>query len=215
MTTCLYMDTTTQTLLLGLSINDVMLAEESSENTSQRYHSAVLLPCIQAMLQQHSVNPMELKKIMVVTGPGSFTGLRTGVLVAKSFAQFGTATIIAVDGLSLRVWSTSQRLSEQALVAVSIKAGRNEVYGAVGCVTSDATIAWKVEPAWFTNDEWQTVHEHYPKATIVDDTSSQPTAADLHAWRLAMPQPTFTPWEELAPIYLQPPRITIKAAPIV
>jgi tRNA threonylcarbamoyl adenosine modification protein YeaZ len=215
MTTCLYMDTTTQTLLLGLSINDVLVAEESSENISQRYHSAVLLPLIQAMLQSHNVNPMELTTVMVVTGPGSFTGLRTGVLVAKTFAQIGTANILAVDGLSLRVWTASQRLDTTKQIAVSLKAGRNEVYGAVGGATPNATIAWSVEPSWFTNNEWQTVLGQYPKVTIVDDTSPQPTAADLHAWRFTMPQPMFTPWEELTPTYLQPPRITIKAIPMV
>ncbi|MDH4380016.1 MAG: tRNA (adenosine(37)-N6)-threonylcarbamoyltransferase complex dimerization subunit type 1 TsaB [Vampirovibrionales bacterium] len=215
MTTCLYLDTTTQTLLLGLSVNNVLVAEESSENTSQRYHSAVLLPLIQAMFQQHGVNPMDLTTVMVVTGPGSFTGLRTGVLVAKTFAQFGGANLIAVDGLSLRVWSASQRRCDPASIAVSMKAGRNEVYGAVGSINVDSSVDWQVEPAWFTNDEWQMVLAANPHAAMFDDASPQPTAADLHAWRLAMLQPMFTPWEELTPTYLQPPRITLKATPVM
>ena len=51
--------------------------------------SAQLVPQIAAILQSHGLTKSHVDAFIVVTGPGSFTGLRVGVLRA-----FGVATCV-------------------------------------------------------------------------------------------------------------------------
>jgi len=52
----------------------------------REYGSQVLLPMIEKLLKNSSLDLKDLKGIEVETGPGSFTGLRVGVSVANSLA---------------------------------------------------------------------------------------------------------------------------------
>lgn len=45
--------------------------------------SQILLPMIQKILMENGIKPNQLTQIRVLTGPGSFTGVRIGVTVAN------------------------------------------------------------------------------------------------------------------------------------
>lgn len=51
-----------------------------------QFGSQSLLPLIQTILQKHQIEPQQLTGIRVLTGPGSYTGLRVGVAVANALA---------------------------------------------------------------------------------------------------------------------------------
>lgn len=59
------------------------------------YGSQILLPLIEKILKQNSLDYKDLKGIEVSTGPGSFTGLRVGVSVANAL---GYSLEIPVNG---------------------------------------------------------------------------------------------------------------------
>jgi len=46
-----------------------------------------LLPNIESLLNEASIDLKDIKKLCIVTGPGSFTGLRVGISTIKAFAQ--------------------------------------------------------------------------------------------------------------------------------
>ena len=56
--------------------------EKSSE--SRVLKSQMVLPLIESLLAEHNVRLHDLSGISVVTGPGSFTGLRVGATVANT-----------------------------------------------------------------------------------------------------------------------------------
>ncbi len=58
-----------------------------------------LAPGIQRILQQAAISPQQIELVAVAEGPGSFTGLRVGVVTAKTFAWAVNAKIIGVDTL--------------------------------------------------------------------------------------------------------------------
>ena len=59
-----------------------------------------LLPCLQAKLSEHDWPANQLDLICVSTGPGSFTGLRIGITVAKTLAYATGAKLIGIPTLS-------------------------------------------------------------------------------------------------------------------
>jgi len=68
-------------LIVGLTIDDkeVILEEKFDFKKSQG-----ILPMIERILKQNSINVSELTEITINPGPGSFTGLRVGVAIANT-----------------------------------------------------------------------------------------------------------------------------------
>ena len=56
------------------------------EQVSPRHHSLYLLPLIENILKENNCTPQDINEIIVINGPGSFTGVRLGVTVAKTLA---------------------------------------------------------------------------------------------------------------------------------
>lgn len=66
-----------------------------------RAHSEHILPFVQELLTELSLSKSDLDAIAVSSGPGSFTGVRLGVSVAKSLAWFAQIPLIALSSLAL------------------------------------------------------------------------------------------------------------------
>lgn len=79
---------------VALSENGHVLAEETFSHGLQ--HAATLLPMIDRLTRQHGWTPASIDHVYVSIGPGSFTGLRVGVTLAKTLAFATGAKIVAV-----------------------------------------------------------------------------------------------------------------------
>lgn len=62
-------------------------------------HSANLMPMIDHALQSTGLAIQDMDRIAVVTGPGSFTGVRIGVSTVKGIAHGAGKRCVAVDAL--------------------------------------------------------------------------------------------------------------------
>jgi tRNA threonylcarbamoyladenosine biosynthesis protein TsaB len=86
--------------------------------------SAQLVPQIAALLQKHSLAKNDIGAFIVVSGPGSFTGLRVGLAAIKALAEILKKPIVPVS--LLEVVATASRA--QGKVAAVLDAGRSEIY---------------------------------------------------------------------------------------
>src|SRR5438270_4229929 len=86
--------------------------------------SAQLVPQIAALLQKHGFNKADIGGFIVVSGPGSFTGLRVGLAGIKALAEILGKPIAAVSLLELI--ATTSRVHGK-VVAV-LDGGRGEVF---------------------------------------------------------------------------------------
>ncbi len=59
--------------------------------------SAQLIPQIAALLSRHGLGKLDLGVFAVVSGPGSFTGLRVGLAAIKALAEILNKPIVAVS----------------------------------------------------------------------------------------------------------------------
>ena len=65
----------------------------------ERLHSVRLFPFIEELLRDAGTHLEDLNGIAVSQGPGSFTGLRLGVVTAKTLAQVCTLPVIGIPTL--------------------------------------------------------------------------------------------------------------------
>ena len=80
----LAIDTATRVPSLALYDGERVVAEETWRSANG--HTVELVPGLVRVLERQRVSPAELKGIAVALGPGSFTGLRIGLGIAKGLA---------------------------------------------------------------------------------------------------------------------------------
>ncbi len=88
---------------------DGTLAGERDLTASGRRHARTLVPEISDLLRSVNLGPRDVQALAVSIGPGSFTGLRVGVVSAKTFAYAVGCPLIAVDSFLAVAWNDQQR----------------------------------------------------------------------------------------------------------
>ena len=88
-------------------------------------YSAQLMPRIAEALQQNKLQKAQVGGFVVVSGPGSFTGLRVGLATVKGLCEVLQKPLAAVSMLEA-VALTAGRPGQTATVALA--AGRGEIY---------------------------------------------------------------------------------------
>lgn len=86
--------------------------------------SAQLVPQIAMLLAKHALSKADVDTFVVVSGPGSFTGLRVGLAAIKALAEILHKPIVAVSLLEV-IALTSHR---EGKIVAALDAGRGEVY---------------------------------------------------------------------------------------
>ncbi|MDF2669060.1 MAG: tsaB, partial [Paenibacillus sp.] len=105
----LAIDSSTNLLAVALLENGRTIASFSSE--AERNHSILLMPAIEQILSENGLAPSDLSGIAIGRGPGSYTGVRIGISVAKTMAWALGIPVISVSGLeamSLGGWRESR-----------------------------------------------------------------------------------------------------------
>ena len=94
--------------------------------------SVMLAPMLQSMFKQQQIQARDLDLICLCNGPGMFTGLRVGVVTAKSLAYAGKADLVAVDALDAIAAQTFSALPEVTGINlhVAINAQRQQLFAA-------------------------------------------------------------------------------------
>jgi tRNA threonylcarbamoyladenosine biosynthesis protein TsaB len=90
--------------------------------------SAQLVPQIAALLEKHGYRKSDLGAFAVVSGPGSFTGLRVGLAAIKALAEALQKPIAAISLLEAVAWSGKARGAAPGRVLAALDAGRGDVY---------------------------------------------------------------------------------------
>ena len=121
----LAIDTATRTSSLALYDGERVLAEETWRSANG--HTVELMPGLVRMLERQRVLPSELRGIAVALGPGSFTGLRIGLSVAKGLALTLAIPLLGIPTLDALVCAQG---CKRGPVCVMLQAGRGRVSAA-------------------------------------------------------------------------------------
>lgn len=94
----LFIDTH-QNTNLALLKDDIIL--KSIENKSAK-QSTIIMPLLKELLDEHSISIRDINEIILVNGPGSFTGVRLGVTIGKTIAYTMNIPIKCINALELK-----------------------------------------------------------------------------------------------------------------
>ncbi len=100
----LYIDTSSSYLYSAISTDEKLICEIKKEFGHNLSEEA--LPAIVSMFEDNNITPKDITKIIVVNGPGSFTGIRIGITIAKVYAwslKIPITTISSLEAMSLSV----------------------------------------------------------------------------------------------------------------
>lgn len=88
-------------------------------------YSGRLVPCIAVLLEQADLAKSQLDRLVVVDGPGSFTGLRVGLSTVKALCEVLGKPLAAVS--MLEALAVEHGHDSEVITAV-LDAGRGELY---------------------------------------------------------------------------------------
>lgn len=131
----------TSNSFVGIALYDGVQVVGESTWWSQNYHTVELAPAVKDLLQRARIAIQGIEVLAVAIGPGSFTGLRIGLAMAKGLAFANRLPMIGIP--TLDILAAAQPQEKLPLVA-AIQAGRGRL--AIG---------------WYKNHkhEWQSVGE--------------------------------------------------------
>lgn len=124
--TILYIDTTSNFLYTALVVDNKLLAQKKEK--LDNYLSMYTLSKIQELLSDNNKTVDDLGKIIAVNGPGSFTGIRIGLTIAKTLSWAKNIPIVLISSLEAMALSYD---GDYDYVIPVIDARRNNVYATI------------------------------------------------------------------------------------
>ena len=122
---------------------------EATIFSAQMRHAVELLPTIESLCKRHQVSPSDLAEVYVSGGPGSFTGLRLGITVARTLAWAGRSRqvrCVRVPTLDVIAQNALDEPDPPRDLVVLLDAKRQRVYAAA-FVLADGGYQRVTEPA--------------------------------------------------------------------
>ena len=113
----LFIDTSSSDVSIAI-IRDNKLIDKITQNIPNK-HSIYTVSYIDQLIKKCNLNPKDINKIYVVNGPGSFTGIRIGVTIAKIYAYLSDIKIVPISSLKQIAISDNNKLSLSILKANS------------------------------------------------------------------------------------------------
>ncbi len=127
--------------------HQVVQAKSEASTESRQTIASSLLPAIDQALKAAGWQKMMIDALVVGIGPGSFTGIRSGIVTARTIGQALQLPVIGVSKLDC----ISRILEKQLPAAVILKAGTNRGimhYFAAGYSHGENGIRAEVEPCY-------------------------------------------------------------------
>jgi len=221
---------------VAIALGEQILAEAAFSGPMR--HSAELFPAIRSLLDRFSRKPQEIDHIYISVGPGSFTGLRIAVTMAKAMHLANPpqrTKIIAVDTLDVIAANAidyiKEKNTELEKIAAILDAKRGQFFIAVYQRTGDGTwkktlpdslmtasqfldkFAGSAQPVWLLGDGLVYYKDKFKADGVqfLDEQYWAPRAAKVHLLGYEMSlKDQFADPLTLQPAYLRCPDVKIK-----
>ena len=109
----LFIDTHDELITIALKTKDNLYIKTQESEYS---HSIYTMPMIAAVFDENKLDIKDLEKIIVVNGPGSFTGIRIGLISAKTIAYALNIKINTISSLMAYLISSDIKKDKMAII---------------------------------------------------------------------------------------------------
>ena len=150
------LDSSNTNLSVGIAKDNLVLDYISYEAWQRQ--SEYMIVELNKLLEKHNVKKEDIKEVIVAKGPGSYTGVRIAITIAKTIAVALEAKLYAVS--SLRVQKVCKKPS---ICLINARSGRSYVG-----VYQDQSII--LDDCIMKNDEVMKYIEEHPDYSVCGDT---------------------------------------------
>ncbi len=187
---------------LGLHAFDVgarLITLGRTRDEAPAKQSDLVIPTLDRMMKNAKIRFADVALIAVDIGPGSFTGVRVGLAVARTLAQALNVPLVGVSSLEAMAFSERRKFPSRTIVPI-IPALSGEVYFAA--YRGDKTV---LSPRWRPEAELQKAIGREKAAVQVTTLADEDALAKAAVQRfLAKPASSEFHFENVNPLYLQP-----------
>jgi tRNA threonylcarbamoyladenosine biosynthesis protein TsaB len=170
----LILETSGRTGWVAVAAGEELRAARRLEES--RRHARDLAPAVADLLAEQGWGPRDLQAVIVSRGPGSYTGLRVGIMSAKTLAYATGCTLLAIDTFAA---IALQAPAEAKRIVVLADAQQDKVY---------------VQPFLWAGEGWQ------PRASLAirpfaewlsaQEPAAWVTGPGLGQWQAQLPAGT-------------------------
>ncbi len=199
----LVFDTCLDKMYVAIAQDDNVLSSKIVTNQDNKYHSAFLISTIKGMLKENNLTPKDINAIGTNVGPGSFTGIRACTTVARIMAQ--QLDLPAAGISSLEILAKLNKTDKPTMVALDAR--KNSAYLYVNEEIQGAIQLEKVKEMLENRDYNLITDDKLQK--VLGGISYQ---AGEHNLGEILANLTYEKlktssckWQELKPLYIQPP----------
>lgn len=161
----LFIDTSNSDVVIGLLENGRLIEKETRSILNE--HSKYAVSIIDEVLKKANISTNSVGEILVVNGPGSFTGIRIGLTISKVYAYLTNIKVILMS--SLKCLALSKDKDNYDYILSIIDAKRGNCY--IGLYDKDYNEAIMEH---FTNmDEVRDIRNKYKNILVVSNTDME------------------------------------------
>jgi len=187
----LVLETSCSTGQVALARGNTILAVRKLDEA--RRHARDLIPALAELLEAQNWNARDLDAVFVSRGPGSYTGLRIGIMTAKTLAYATGCALVGVDTFSA---IALQAPAEALQIDVTADAQKDEVYvqrfhrsfpeeewAAQGPLTIQAFDSWLgtvAQNGWISGPGIRGNESRLAGHLLVDAALREPRAESIH-----------------------------------
>src|SRR3954462_12704342 len=153
--TILAIDTSNYVLGVALLEDNQVLGEYITN--LKKNHSVRIMPAIQTLMKDCEKVPADLTKIVVAKGPGSYTGVRIGVTIAKTLAWTLNIPLVGISSLEILASGVSRYF--EGYVSPLFDARRGQVYTGLYQYQTNQLFAVKEDRLVMLNDWAESLRE--------------------------------------------------------
>lgn len=150
------LDSSNASLTVGLAKDDILLESVSYE--AWQSQSEYMIPELDKLLDKYHVHHSEIKDVVVAIGPGSYTGVRIALTIAKTMGAVLDSKIYTVSSLRCQ-----KDRKNPSICLINARSGRS-YFG----VYEDEKII--VEDSILTNDKVLEYIKEHPDYTVCGET---------------------------------------------
>lgn len=206
-------DTCLDKMYAAIKKDGKILSSRVIENHDNKYHSAFLISTLQEIIKENNLKPQDIDLIATDIGPGSFTGIRACVTVARVMAQQLNCDAVGISSLEILAESAAHfaplvkggRTACGGGILTALDARKNSAY-----LYQDGEIKGAVKL-----EEIQEIIKS-GKYEVLTDDKLQPLLGGISYQQCELPigetiadlaerDGQETNWRKLKPLYIQPP----------
>lgn len=143
-------DSSNRAMSVALSEDSLVCAEKTIN--IKRNHSIQLMPTIEELIDEVGWDIKEIDRIVVAKGPGSYTGVRIAVTIAKTLAWTISCDLVGIS--SLKTLAMNANLKPNQLISAVFDARRGNIYTGLYRMSDDGLLEEEEPETHMHSQKW-------------------------------------------------------------